>query len=263
MKRWLVTAAAVLAFSAAANAQQRLTISTGGTGGVWYPMGGAMANVLSKYLPNTSATAEVTGGSVDNLRLIGTGKPYIALAMADASQDAYRGEDKFKGNKVPLRTLMVLYTNIMHVVTVEGTGISVTMHPQQTFREGFNKAGDDILLRVIQNHVLPAIETAMADAGLANPEDLTTELFRSNRGGEDVETQNLRRQFALQVASPIGLALLLACEGYQPLEATVAPEARPFDSFFPPGARPAPEAAPAGARPRGSSGKPGGSGGGS
>jgi hypothetical protein len=44
--------------------------------------------------------------------------------MTDASQDAFRGEDKFKGNKVPLRTLMVLYPNRMHVVTVEGRGIA-------------------------------------------------------------------------------------------------------------------------------------------
>jgi TRAP transporter TAXI family solute receptor len=44
--------------------------------------------------------------------------------MADASQDAFRGEDKFKGHKVPLRTLMILYPNRMHVVTVEGRGIA-------------------------------------------------------------------------------------------------------------------------------------------
>src|SRR5687767_6089561 len=101
-----------------------LSIATGGTGGVYYPLGGGMANVLSKYVPGMQATAEVTGGSVDNLKLIGTGKPYIALSMADAGQDAYRGEDKFKGSKVPLRTLMILYPNRMHVVTVEGTGIN-------------------------------------------------------------------------------------------------------------------------------------------
>jgi TRAP transporter TAXI family solute receptor len=116
--------ASLLAMPAAAQEKINLSIATGGTGGVYYPLGGGMANLLSKYVPGMQATAEVTGGSVDNLRLIGTGKPYIALAMADASQDAYRGEDKFKGNKVPLRTLMILYTNIMHVVTVEGTGIN-------------------------------------------------------------------------------------------------------------------------------------------
>jgi TRAP transporter TAXI family solute receptor len=66
----------------------------------------------------------VTGGSVANLQLIGTGKSYIALTMADALQDAYRGEDKFKGKPVKVSTLMVLYPNRMHAVTIEGTGIN-------------------------------------------------------------------------------------------------------------------------------------------
>ena len=105
-------------------AAQNISIATGGTGGVYYPMGGGIAAVLSKYVPGMQATAEVTGGSVDNLKLIGSGKPYIGFSMTDASQDAYRGEDKFKSNKVPLKTLMVLYPNRMHVVSVEGRGIA-------------------------------------------------------------------------------------------------------------------------------------------
>ena len=103
---------------------QNISIATGGTGGVYYPLGGGMAAVLSKHVPGLQATAEVTGGSVDNLKLIGSGKPYIGLTMADATQDAYRGEDKFKGNKVPVRTLMVLYPNRMHVVSIEGRGVA-------------------------------------------------------------------------------------------------------------------------------------------
>jgi TRAP transporter TAXI family solute receptor len=101
-----------------------LSIATGGTGGVYYPLGGGMANVLSKAVPGMAATAEVTGGSVDNLKLIGTGKPYIALSMTDAALDAYKGEDKFKGQKTDVRTLMVLYPNRMHVVSIEGTGVN-------------------------------------------------------------------------------------------------------------------------------------------
>ncbi|HYS50440.1 MAG TPA: TAXI family TRAP transporter solute-binding subunit [Burkholderiales bacterium] len=121
-----VTFAAALALAGVAQGQEKysLSIATGGTGGVYYPLGGGMANILSKYVPGLQATAEVTGGSVDNLKLIATGKPYIAFSMADAGQDAYRGEDKFKGAKVPLRTLMVLYPNRMHVVTIEGIGIT-------------------------------------------------------------------------------------------------------------------------------------------
>jgi uncharacterized protein len=87
-------------------------------------MGGGLAAVLSKYVPGMQATAEVTGGSVDNLKLIGTDKPYVGFTMADAGLDALRGEDKFKGNKVNVRTLMVLYPNRMHVVSTEGRGVN-------------------------------------------------------------------------------------------------------------------------------------------
>ena len=103
---------------------QNISIATGGTGGVYYPLGGGMAAALSKFVPGMQATAEVTGGSVDNLKLIGSGKPYIALSMADAAQDALRGEDKFKGHPVALKTLMILYPNRMHVVSIEGRGVN-------------------------------------------------------------------------------------------------------------------------------------------
>src|SRR5436853_4557059 len=103
---------------------QNISIATGGTGGVYYPLGGGLAAVLSKYVTGMQATAEVTGGSVANLQLIGTAKPYLAFTMADATLDAYKGQDKFTGKPVPVRTLMVLYPNRMHVVSVEGTGVN-------------------------------------------------------------------------------------------------------------------------------------------
>ena len=125
MRRFFTAAIAAIGTALSATAlAQNISIGTGGTGGVYYPMGGGIAAVLSKYVPGMQATAEVTGGSVDNLKLIATGKPYVGFSMTDAAQDAYKGEDKFKGTKVPLRTLMVLYPNRMHVVTVEGTGIT-------------------------------------------------------------------------------------------------------------------------------------------
>jgi uncharacterized protein len=103
---------------------QNFSIATGGTGGVYYPLGGGMAAVLSKHVPGMQATAEVTGGSVANLQLIGTGKPYIALTQADAAIDAVKGQDKFAGKPIPVRTLAVLYPNRMHVVSIEGTGVT-------------------------------------------------------------------------------------------------------------------------------------------
>lgn len=123
--------AALVAFIAAfglatagAQSTKRISIGTGGTGGVYYPLGGGLAAMISKYVPGVEATAEVTAGSIANLQLISGGKSEIAFTMADAAWDAYNGLDKFSGKKVPLRTLVVFYPNRMHVVTVEGTGIN-------------------------------------------------------------------------------------------------------------------------------------------
>jgi uncharacterized protein len=119
-----ITFSAGLALAGVVQAQQKtMSIGTGGTGGVYYPLGGAVANVLSKSLPNVQATAEVTGGSVDNLKLIASGQSEMAFTMADAALDALQGQDKFKSGKVPLQALLVVYPNRMHVVTVEGSGI--------------------------------------------------------------------------------------------------------------------------------------------
>jgi TRAP transporter TAXI family solute receptor len=70
------------------------------------------------------ATARVTGGSVDNLKLIHSGQSEVALVMVDVALDALKGESKFKGSPVDVRTLMILYPNRMHVVSIEGTGVT-------------------------------------------------------------------------------------------------------------------------------------------
>ena len=99
-----VIAGVALVVGAAFAQQKAISIGTGGTGGVYYPMGGAIANALSKYLPGVQATAEVTGASVDNLKLIGSGQSEVGFTMADIALEALKGEDKFKGNKVNART---------------------------------------------------------------------------------------------------------------------------------------------------------------
>lgn len=114
-----------LALAGAVQAQQKqLAIGTGDPGGVYFPLGGAVASVLAKALPNLHATVEVTGGSIDNIKLIATGQGDLGFTMADAAMEAMDGQGKFKNNKVALQTLLVVYPNRMHVVTAEGTGIN-------------------------------------------------------------------------------------------------------------------------------------------
>jgi len=125
MKKALLVVALSLVSTTGSHAQQgarRLSVATGGTGGVYYPLGGALANILGRSLPGVDATAEVTSASVDNVKLIGAGKADIAFTLADTAADGFNGVGKFK-EKVPIRTIAVLYANKSQWVTVEGTGI--------------------------------------------------------------------------------------------------------------------------------------------
>ncbi len=160
MKRLLfLTVFSLLLLSAAAGWAQktlRLSIVTGGTGGVYYPLGGGMANMISKYIPYADATAEVTTASVDNCLLVGKGKADIAFTMADTAWDAYMGQGKaFKG-KIHLRTIAVFYPNNMHIVTVEGKHIEkVTDLKGKRVSTGAPGSGTEILaLRVLEAYGL-------------------------------------------------------------------------------------------------------------
>ena len=93
---WALIIGAAVVLPAAAQQKVTISIATGPTGGVYYPMGGGMANVLTKYVPNLNATAESTAGSIANLEFILTKKADVALSMADASYDAYKGEQYFR-----------------------------------------------------------------------------------------------------------------------------------------------------------------------
>ena len=80
--------------------------------------------MLAKALPDLHASVEVTGGSVDNIKLIAAGQSDLGFTMADAASDAMQGQDKFRNNKVDLQALLVVYPNRMHVVTLDDTGIN-------------------------------------------------------------------------------------------------------------------------------------------
>ena len=128
MNRFALALVAVIAAlgvaTASAQDKRQISIGTGGTGGVYYILGGGFAALLTKTIPGLDATAEVTAGSIANLQLIAGGKSEVAFTMADAAWDAANGLDKFRDHKVALRTLAVFYPNRMHVVTVEGKGIN-------------------------------------------------------------------------------------------------------------------------------------------
>jgi hypothetical protein len=129
----------------------RLSIATGGTGGVYYPYGGGLAKVISENLPGVEATAEVTAASVDNLKLLRDGKSDIAFTLADTLDDAKKGQGSFAGfGPVPARALAVLYSNYTHLVTLGGTRIeTIADLAGRTVSLGAPGSGTEIIARRI------------------------------------------------------------------------------------------------------------------
>ncbi|GAW91587.1 TAXI family TRAP transporter solute-binding subunit [Calderihabitans maritimus] len=100
-----------------------LSIATGGTGGVYYPYGGGVASIINDHIPNVEATAEVTGASVENTKMVASGQAMLATIMNDVGYQAYHGTGRFEGNKKDIRTVFLMYPNIYQVVTLKETGI--------------------------------------------------------------------------------------------------------------------------------------------
>ncbi|MFN4058148.1 MAG: TAXI family TRAP transporter solute-binding subunit [Roseinatronobacter sp.] len=115
--------ASLLTFGLAAQAEE-LSIATGGTGGVYYPYGGGVAEIIGRHVDGATASVEVTGASVENIALIQRGDSDIALVQADTAYAAFNGVGRFEGNAVPeLRALMSIYPNVIHLVTLADAGI--------------------------------------------------------------------------------------------------------------------------------------------
>lgn len=156
------TISLILLLTVSAGAQTkkiRLSIATGGTGGVYYVYGGGIAQVLSKYIPDVEVTAEVTAASVDNCKLIQAGKANLSIIMADTGYDGLKGLERFKSSgPIPLRTIAVLYSNYMHFVAMESPGIkSISDLKGRRVSTGAPGSGTEVMgVRVLESYGIDA-----------------------------------------------------------------------------------------------------------
>lgn len=112
------------ASGALARGKLRLVIGTGGAGGVFFPYGSGLADIITEKLENAEASAEVTGGSVDNMKLVQAGDADIGMATMDSAYNAINGADAYaETGPVPACALATLYTSFVHVVAPEESGI--------------------------------------------------------------------------------------------------------------------------------------------
>jgi TRAP transporter TAXI family solute receptor len=101
--------------------RQFLSIGTAGTGGIYYPLGGAIASRLSMTDPNRRYTAEVTGGSVENVNRVAQGAIDIGFSMATTVYEAYHGGADYEEPLSNLRVIAPLYANVVHIVVPDNS----------------------------------------------------------------------------------------------------------------------------------------------
>jgi len=104
-----------------------ISIGTGGTGGVYYPLGGGIAEVWTKHVPGVQAVAEVTGASVENVKLAHKGETVVGMVMGDVAVAGFEGSGKFEGKKNDVLAMAMLYPNLLQMVVLKSSGITDVM----------------------------------------------------------------------------------------------------------------------------------------
>jgi TRAP transporter TAXI family solute receptor len=125
--RTILAGCLVLALALAGPAAAKtefVSIGTGGTGGIYYPYGGGVAEIWSKYVDGVKAVAEVTGASVENVKLAHKGETVVGEVMGDVAVAGFTGGSKFKGKKHNILSMAIMYPNLLQVVTLKKSGIT-------------------------------------------------------------------------------------------------------------------------------------------
>ena len=113
----------VCAAAAPAAAQvKRISIGTGGTGGVYFPTGGVIADIINKNLKGIQATAEVTGASVENLRRVDSKQMEMGMSNADVLRDAFEGKKPF-AKKLEVLFGFNMHRSTMAMTVLEASGV--------------------------------------------------------------------------------------------------------------------------------------------
>lgn len=162
-----------------------LSIATGGTGGVYYPYGGGLAELINRYVEGIRAVAEVTSASVENTALVASGEADIGFVLADTAYQAYNGTGPFENRGLDqIRALASIYPNALQIVTLEessihrledlvghrvsvgapGSGTEVTA---RTLLNAFSLAYDQFQpMRLNFNETADALRDGRIDAGI-------------------------------------------------------------------------------------------------
>jgi len=148
----LLVAAAAVAAPLAGAAESFVNVLTGGTSGVYYPLGVALANVIGKALPSLKTSVQATKASVENLNLLQAGRGEIAFTLGDSLSDAWKGNEEagFKSPLKKLRGIAAIYPNYIQIVARGDAGIkTLTDLKGKNVSVGAPKSGTELNARAI------------------------------------------------------------------------------------------------------------------
>ena len=148
----LLVAAAAVAAPLAGAAESFVNVLTGGTSGVYYPLGVALANVIGKALPSLKTSVQATKASVENLNLLQAGRGEIAFTLGDSLSDAWKGNEEagFKSPLKKLRGIAAIYPNYIQIVARGDAGIKTLADLKgKNVSVGAPKSGTELNSRAI------------------------------------------------------------------------------------------------------------------
>jgi len=127
MKKTMIVLALCVAMlglaSAAMAGEVKLILATGGTAGTYYPYGGAMTKIWNSKIPGMNVTAQATGASVENVRLINKDEVELAMVQSDTIDFAFKAQETFKEKLTKMAVVAVLYPELIHIVVRGDLGI--------------------------------------------------------------------------------------------------------------------------------------------
>ncbi len=152
LSRALLTAAAAACFSVPAHAAEFVNVLTGGTSGVYYPLGVALSQIYGKALPGAKTSVQATKASAENLNLLQAGRGEIAFTLGDSLSDAWKGDEEagFKTPLKKLRTVAAVYPNYIQIIASADSGIrSLADLKGKRIAVGAPKSGTELNARAI------------------------------------------------------------------------------------------------------------------
>lgn len=121
---FIVTMIFYLSIPTLAQSTTYLIMATGGTAGTYYPYGGAICQLWNDNLKNINATAQATGASVENIRLIAKKEVEIALTQNDIADYAYKGIEFFQEPITNFSGIVCLYPEVIQVMVAKDSDIN-------------------------------------------------------------------------------------------------------------------------------------------